>query len=478
MKHEEKSEPGSSRSPNRALWRRLRQLLRADTAGQSFVEYLVVAGFCALVGVFGFKQYGSAVQRDLVADAKHIEGEGLPNTENLLSSLGVDYNALPGWCVKPNYCFAAGTLVETESGDRPIEGIAVGERVWARDVTTGAVALRTVLNTYRTADVPVVDLELRSGFATRERIAVTPGHLFWVEGAGWLPAESLSEQSLWSTEAPVTANVGSVSAAPTTVYNLEVAEFHSYFVGHAHVLVHNGDPSGGDCVQIPPSDPPPKKPRIVLCGESGKYGADLNSDYWGDKANYRASPGLQRDHIPSGKALETRSEKVLDDLVEQQMEARCRDLTPTEWKALETKVDAMKKDAKAGLKKPINNDGFVIAVPTALHEAGRTYQNKNKPLFEQDSKDLHAAAQADIAEYERLLGIARDKNGNLLPAQYKGPLTEECKQLIIQALDEIRNKTDAQYEAEMEQLASQQLQAVGFTALIQDACPETEQTKN
>lgn len=30
-------------------------------------------------------------------------------------------------------CFVAGTLVETEDGLRPIEGIEIGDKVWARD---------------------------------------------------------------------------------------------------------------------------------------------------------------------------------------------------------------------------------------------------------------------------------------------------------------------------------------------------------
>jgi hypothetical protein len=51
-------------------------------------------------------------------------------------------------------------------------------------VTTGAIALRSVINTYRTARVPVVDLELSLGRDRSEHVAVTRSHLFWVEGSG------------------------------------------------------------------------------------------------------------------------------------------------------------------------------------------------------------------------------------------------------------------------------------------------------
>jgi Pretoxin HINT domain len=235
-----------------ALKKLLITLFRGSDSGQSLVEYLTIVGACALVGIAGFTRYGQVVKKDLSADAKHIEGEGLPNTEGILGSLGADYNELPGWCVKPNYCFAAGTPVETERGDRSIESIAVGERVWARDVTTGAIALRSVVNTYRTARVPVVDLELSVGHVTSEHLTVTRGHLFWVEGPGWVRADALGAQPLWSTEGSTAARFSTEllggDSELTTVYNLEVSEFHSYFVGHSHVLVHNGNPnSDGSC---------------------------------------------------------------------------------------------------------------------------------------------------------------------------------------------------------------------------------------
>src|SRR4051812_23929957 len=97
---------GSNAPRRRALLQRLVAALRSDASGQSIVEYLIIVGACALVGILGFTRYGQAVKKDLAANAKHIEGEGLPRTESILSTLGVDYNEVPGWCVKPNYCFA------------------------------------------------------------------------------------------------------------------------------------------------------------------------------------------------------------------------------------------------------------------------------------------------------------------------------------------------------------------------------------
>lgn len=138
-------------------------------------------------------------------------------------------------------CFAAGTLVYTEHGDRPIDMIEVGDRVWSRDPNTGAMALQRVLRTF-VHDAQIIDLQL--GDATRsERLQVTPNHLFWVDGAGWTAADALSAATPLTTPSWSLSVLASASLpAPATVYNLEVAESHTYFVSALHALVHNDNP--------------------------------------------------------------------------------------------------------------------------------------------------------------------------------------------------------------------------------------------
>jgi hypothetical protein len=64
--------------------------------------------------------------------------------------------------------------------------------------------------------------------------------------------------------APELLRVSSV-AERATVYNLEVANFHSYFVGDAAVWVHNAN--GGCQGQLGPRGPPvPAKGNIVVIG--------------------------------------------------------------------------------------------------------------------------------------------------------------------------------------------------------------------
>ena len=473
-----------------ALKRLLRAWLSSSDSGQSLVEYLIIVGACALVGVAGFSRYGKSVNSDLRADAKHIEGEGLPNTEGILGSLGADYNELPGWCVKPNYCFAAGTPVQTENGDRAIESIRIGERIWARDVNTGAVALRPVVNTYRTPRVPVIELQLSAGLTAPEHLFVTRNHLFWVEGRGWLRADALESEPLWSTDARLRANLLDFDDEPTTVYNLEVSEFHSYFVGHNHVLVHNGDPDSSSCpsaVSTTPAPAPstsasvPGRRKPLDCGEHGTYRGDLGGGNARGKQR-RDSNDFERDHIPSGAALETRAERIFDQMVDDEVEAQCRDLTPEQLDALEE----YKKAAHSSLHGAVTDAAFAAALPIPLHYAGRTRGGKNQTMvpplpggvydkngvtsvtqYQRDSEELYEAAQADIKRYERLLGL----DGS--PGEYDQDLTDKCRELIQQALDKIRNKSDKDYEDGLTQVARKKLDTDRkFKAFVKANCPD------
>ena len=459
----------------KALKRLLIALFRGSDSGQAITEYLILVGACALLGIAGFSRYGEAVKRDLSADAKHIEGEGLPNTEGILGSLGADYNEIPGWCVKPNYCFAAGTPVQTERGDRAIESIVVGDRVWARDVTTGAIGLRSVINTYRTARVPVIDLELSVGLVKSEHLAVTRSHLFWVEGPGWVRAEALGAEPLWSTEGATAARLRGAALGGeselTTVYNLEVSEFHSYFVGHSHVLVHNGNPTGDGCptdattpttspaTSVTPATrtrPPRTWGEELECGETGSYYEELGGYDRTAKSmkQSRLSNGMERDHIPSTKALQVRAAELMDGLAKGMLRMRCRELTDEEQAALDT----AEKAAAAGLDIEAQFDGFAVVEPRALHRAGRTHGNKNKTLFEEDSRHLDRAARRDATELAHLI--------------YDGgpPLDPECEAKILAALKTIGTKTQQDFDLELGDLAQAALERSGFNKIIRDTC--------
>jgi hypothetical protein len=131
-------------------------------------------------------------------------------------------------------CFAAGTPVRTLLGDRPIESIQVGDQVLAQDVTTGALSFEPVVALYHNPPKPTLRIDLGG-----ESIVATPIHRFWKAGQGWTMARDLKPGDT-IRRLGGTAQVVSVSEEKVQpVFNLEVAQCRSFFVGASGALVHD-----------------------------------------------------------------------------------------------------------------------------------------------------------------------------------------------------------------------------------------------
>jgi RHS repeat-associated protein len=140
-------------------------------------------------------------------------------------------------------CFPAGTPLLTPDGEKLIEQFRIRDLVLSRHEyePTGHVTAKQVENVIiRVAPV----LELR---VLGRTIRVTAEHPFWVCGQGWQKAEFLAPgNELLGHDGRRTA-VESVTetAEVMTVYNLQVAEYHTYFVGGEDwgfsVWAHNAD---------------------------------------------------------------------------------------------------------------------------------------------------------------------------------------------------------------------------------------------
>ncbi|MGE0755889.1 MAG: polymorphic toxin-type HINT domain-containing protein [Pirellulaceae bacterium] len=131
-------------------------------------------------------------------------------------------------------CFVAGTQVQTSRGPRPIEQIRVGDLVLAQDVESGELALKPVL---RTTVRPVSRVwRVTVG---KEVLETSGGHLFWVTGRGWARSrELLSGMEVRCLRGSLPQDTEEVERAALT-YNLDVADFHTYFVGEQLVLTHD-----------------------------------------------------------------------------------------------------------------------------------------------------------------------------------------------------------------------------------------------
>lgn len=148
-----------------------------------------------------------------------------------------------GACNKLNgACFAAGTIVWTAGGPQNIEDIKVGDYVFSKDEKTGDYSWQPVLQVFITPDREILELTLTTPEGSSQTLLVTAEHPFWVSSKGWVPVANLkAEDHVATADSGGWASVQSLRGPPerTQVYNFEVANTHTYFVGHIPTWVHN-----------------------------------------------------------------------------------------------------------------------------------------------------------------------------------------------------------------------------------------------
>ena len=141
-------------------------------------------------------------------------------------------------CVEEGTCFIAGTLIQTVDGVCAIEEIKEGMLVYAADPESGELGLRRVVNTFKKTTNELIHVSVNG-----EEIVTTPTHPFWRPKHGWTKAVELRAGDILLTsngEYVVVEQVQhEILEAPVEVYNFEVEDFHTYYVGVSSVLVHN-----------------------------------------------------------------------------------------------------------------------------------------------------------------------------------------------------------------------------------------------
>lgn len=137
-------------------------------------------------------------------------------------------------------CFVAGTYVLALDGLKRIEDIVAGDKIMAADPDTLEVAEKKVLETYVRQVNKLVHLTING-----EEIVTTDNHPFYVQGRGFIEAGSLlvgdklvsaNGEDLFVEDYSI-----ELTEEPIQVYNFQVEDFHTYFVGDCEVWVHNDD---------------------------------------------------------------------------------------------------------------------------------------------------------------------------------------------------------------------------------------------
>ena len=140
--------------------------------------------------------------------------------------------------LRPKACVVAGTAIAAAAGYVAIETLKPGDLVWAWDEETGDVALKPVKQLFINESDELIHLTVNG-----EEITTTPTHPFYVAHKGWYAAVDLRAGDILvlvnGEYVTLEKTQHEILEAPITVYNFEVEDYHTYYVGTDGVLVHN-----------------------------------------------------------------------------------------------------------------------------------------------------------------------------------------------------------------------------------------------
>lgn len=126
--------------------------------------------------------------------------------------------------------------MKTDEGDKPIEEIKVGDRVFAKDEASGEFAYKEVGELYQREVEETYYITVGD-----EVITTTIEHPFWIIGKGWVESKNLVVGDLLITldgEELVIKKI-EIKKEHVAVCNFMVKDFHTYFVSSLGIWTHN-----------------------------------------------------------------------------------------------------------------------------------------------------------------------------------------------------------------------------------------------
>ena len=141
-------------------------------------------------------------------------------------------------------CFVAGTMILTAAGLTAIEHIRAGDKVISTDPETFETAEKSVLETYVRKTDKLIHLVIDG-----EEIVTTETHPFYVKDCGFVEAGKLQVGEhlldVNGKELLIEEFWSECLDELETVYNFQVDDFHTYYVGTNCIFVHNADYGDG-----------------------------------------------------------------------------------------------------------------------------------------------------------------------------------------------------------------------------------------
>nr|WP_272505658.1 polymorphic toxin MafB class 1 [Neisseria meningitidis] len=146
--------------------------------------------------------------------------------------------------------FHGSTLVKTADGYKAIAHIQAGDRVFAKDETSGKTGYKPVTARYGNPYQETVYIEISDGIGNSQTLISNRIHPFYSQGK-WIQAGRLKKGDTLLSESGAKQTVQNITLKqqPLKAYNLTVADWHTYFVKGNQaetegVWVHNDCPYG------------------------------------------------------------------------------------------------------------------------------------------------------------------------------------------------------------------------------------------
>ncbi len=119
-------------------------------------------------------------------------------------------------------------------GPRPIEDLRAGDQVLTQNPKTGELKYQALVAVFHNPPNATLRIELDG-----ESIVATGIHRLWKAGKGWTMARDLKPGDVLRTLGGTAAVKSVVEEKVQPVFNLQVADGESFFVGRSGVLAHD-----------------------------------------------------------------------------------------------------------------------------------------------------------------------------------------------------------------------------------------------
>jgi RHS repeat-associated protein len=137
--------------------------------------------------------------------------------------------------------FEGSTLVETVNGKKRIDEIQVGELVTTRDMFSGDLVVRPVVELFARTAPGLMHIGLLGAAGDKEILSVTAEHQMFLKAIGWSEARKarIGDKLIARDGSDLTIESVERDEKPVLVHNFEVAQDHSYLVGEKGAWAHN-----------------------------------------------------------------------------------------------------------------------------------------------------------------------------------------------------------------------------------------------